>query len=263
MKKYILHSCLSVLLLGLSACAGEQGGDVTGFADGTGGLRLRAGYSDMTIPVITRSADFSGLEVDDLHIVITDNKDGSVKLNKVYGDLANEEEGGLPVILPLGEYTVKACTTTETSAGITSIPYFMAENSKVVVEEKQISNVSLTCTFEGIGVELELSDRFKQLMEEHPNDYSYTVTVSNGVASSEFTPENTAAVYFLDACEALVVKVKVRLGSSNKWYPERTYYVKNSTNTPATSPRLGEYYMIRLDAGTEQEDVLSLKSVAQ
>ena len=41
------------------------------------------------------------------------------------------------------------------------------------------------------------------------------------------------------------------------------YFVKNSLNTPATSPQLGEYYVIRLDAGAEQEETLSLKSVTQ
>lgn len=264
MKRNILYCCLCAVLLGLSACGDEPENKVTGFEEGTGGLRLMAGYStEIKVPVITRSADFSDLAVEDLHIVITDNKDNSVKLDKVYGDLLNEEEGGLPVVLPLGEYTVKACTTTETADGVTEIPYFMAENNKVVVVEKQISNVALSCSFESIGVELEISDRFKQLMKEHPNNYSYQVTVSNGIASREFTPEKMAPAYLLDVCKALVVKVKVRLDSSNKWYPERTYYVKNSLNTPATSPQLGEYYVIHLDAGAEQEDALSLKSVTQ
>ncbi|MCM0716960.1 DUF4493 domain-containing protein [Parabacteroides sp. W1-Q-101] len=264
MKRNILYCCLCAVLLGWSACGDEPENKVTGFEEGTGGLRLMAGYStEIKVPVITRSADFSALAVKDLHIVITDNKDNSVKLDKVYGDLLNEEEGGLPIVLPLGEYTVKACTTTDTAEGVTEIPYFMAENDKVRVEEKQISNVSLRCTFESIGVELAVSDQFKQLMEEQPNNYSYQVTVSNGIVSREFTPDKMTAVYFLDACKALVVKVKVRLGASNSWYPKRTYYVKNSLNTPATSPQLGEYYVIRLDAGAEQEETLSLKSVTQ
>ncbi|MCD8136404.1 MAG: DUF4493 domain-containing protein [Parabacteroides gordonii] len=264
MKRNILYNCLCAVLLGLSACGDEPESKMIGFEEGTGGLRLMAGYStEIKIPIITRSADFSELAVDDLHIVITDNKDNSVKLNKVYGDLLNEDDGGVRDILPLGEYTVKASTTTDTAEGVTKIPYFMAENNKVKVEEKQISNVSLRCTFESIGVELALSDQFKQLMEEQPNNYSYQVTVSNGTASREFTPDEMTVAYFLDACDALVVKVKVRLGSSNKWYPERTYYVKNTLNTPATSPQLGEYYVISLDAGLESEKSLSLKSVAQ
>lgn len=264
MKRNILYCCLCTVLLGLSACGDGSVDKNEYFEEGMGGLRLMAGYStEIKVPIITRSADFSDLVVEDLHIVITDNKDNSVKLDKVYGDLLNEEEGGLPIVLPLGEYTVKACTTTDTADGITEIPYFMAENNKVMVVEKQISNVALSCTFESIGVELEISDQFKQLMKEHPNNYSYQVTVSNGMASWEFTPEKMTTAYFLDACKALVVKVKVRLGSSNKWYPERTYYVKNSLNTPATSPQLGEYYVIRLDAGLELEKVLSLKSVTQ
>jgi len=67
--------------------------------------------------------------------------------------------------------------------------------------------------------------------------------------------------YFLDPCDELVAKVRVRLGSNNQWYPERTYRIKNDHNNPETSPKLGEYYIIRLDAGEEEEKVI-LKTLA-
>ena len=83
--------------------------------------------------------------------------------------------------------------------------------------------------------------------------------VSNGVADWTFSKEKTDVGYFIDACDELVVKVKVRLGD-DKWYPERTYRVKNDDNNPATSPKLGEYYIINLDAG-ETPEKLSLRTV--
>ena len=48
----------------------------------------------------------------------------------------------------------------------------------------------------------------------------------------------------------MVATVRVRLDSNNVWYPSRNYRIKNGRD----APRLGEYYIITLDAGEEPEN---------
>ena len=67
MKKIWIYLVMS---LGLAACSNEVDSP---FAEGMGGLRLTAKMdTEITIPVITKSADFSGLRVEDLFIRIYD-----------------------------------------------------------------------------------------------------------------------------------------------------------------------------------------------
>lgn len=257
MKKK-LYIVLMPLLAILSGCGGDSMEST--LPDGMGELRLRAGMStEITIPVITKAADFGNLSVEDLYILVMDNRDHSVVLNKTYGELLkgnpDDPGAGLPIILPQGEYTVQA-STHEKREDVLDNPYFMARNEAVIIDEKRTSTVELKCTFQSVGVELVISDQFKQLMEEMPEAYSYKVSVSNGIASRSFDPENMNPGYFLDACDELIVKVQVRLGSTNDWYPERTWRITNKGN----APRLGEYYVIKLDAGQTPE-ATSLKSL--
>ena len=74
--------------------------------------------------------------------------------------------------------------------------------------------------------------------------------VSNGKVNWIFSPEQMTVGYFLETCDELVATVRVRLDSNNVWYPSRTYRIKNGSD----APRLGEYYIITLDAGEEPEN---------
>ena len=81
------------------------------------------------------------------------------------------------------------------------------------------------------------------------NNYSYKVSISNGKATWEFSPEQMTVGYFVEPCDELVATVDVRLGDMVKWYPTRVYRIKNKEQ----APQLGEYYIITLDAGEEPE----------
>ena len=248
MKKYWIYLMMS---LGLAACSNEADSP---FAEGMGGLRLTAKMdTEITIPVITKSADFSDLRVEDLFIRIYDERGSLVNTGaETYGDLLEQDEegeGGLPIVLPLGSYTVKASTSTKEADGVMATPYFAATQENVIVEEKRTSTAVLRCTLQSIGVELQLSEQFKAKLAANPNNYSYEVIVYNGIVDWTFSPEKTAAGYFIEACEELVVTVKVRLDSNNVWYPARTYRIKHNDQ----APQLGEYYIITLDAGEEPE----------
>ena len=247
MKKIWIYLVMS---LGLAACSNEVDSP---FAEGMGGLRLTAKMdTEITIPVITKSADFSGLRVEDLFIRIYD-EGGSLIKTETYGDLLEQDEegkGGLPIVLPLGAYTVKASTSMKEADGVMSTPYFAATHENVIVEEKRISTAELRCTLQSIGVELQLSEQFKAKLEANPNNYSYEVIVSNGKVNWIFSPEQMMVGYFLETCDELVATVRVRLDSNNVWYPSRNYRIKNGSD----APRLGEYYIITLDAGEEPEN---------
>lgn len=250
MKRNLLHILFISLGAVFVACSDTV---ESPFAEGMGELRLTAQMSaDSSIPVITKAPDFSNISVEGLYIIVTNNASGAEVVNELYGDLLTDTESAnpaLPIALPVGSYTVKACTSNNTTVGILKDPYFEEVLDDVIIEEKKVSTAKLTCTFESIGVELALSEQFKAKLEAEPHNYSYEVKVSNGIANCTFTPEQTDEQYFLSACEELVVRIKVRLGSSNAWYPERVYRIKNNGN----APQLGEYYIITLDAGEEQE----------
>ena len=257
MKKIWIYFMMS---LGLAACSNEADSP---FAEGMGGLCLTAKMdTEITIPMITKSADFSDLRVEDLFIRIYDESGALVNTGaETYGDLLaldDKGEGGLPIVLPLGSYTVKASTSTKEADGVMATPYFAATQESVIVEEKRISTAVLLCTLQSIGVELQLSEQFKAKMEAEPNNYSYEVKVSNGKAKWEFSPEQMTVGYFIEPCDELVATVRVRLGSSNDWYDPRTYRIKNN----GQAPQLGEYYIITLDAGEEPEtNEASLRAV--
>lgn len=261
MKKKLYILLMPLLAIIFSGCEGNSLEST--LPDGMGELCLRAGMStEISIPVITKVADFGDIPVEDLYILVMDNSDNSVVLNKTYGELLkgsqDDPSAGLPIILPQGEYTVQA-STHEKREDVLDSPYFMARNEAVIIDEKRTSTVELKCTFQSIGVELVISDQFKQLMEEMPEAYSYKVSVSNGLVTWSFDPENMNPGYFQDTCEELIVKVQVRLGSTNDWYPERIWRVTNK----GYAPRLGEYYIINLDASKTPEatpETISLKS---
>ncbi|WP_293709267.1 DUF4493 domain-containing protein [uncultured Parabacteroides sp.] len=254
MKKTILYTLFLPLLAAFTACSEGADLDNSPYTDGMGGLSLKNSTStNITIPVITKSADFSDIEVDNFYVGIL-KADGSVA--KEFDTFTGLVDAGLPLVLPHGDYSVIASSYKLGDIKVSATPYFVDQRN-FTIEEKTTTNVDLKCTFKSLGVELALSEQFKKMLELKPNNYSYKVTVSNGVADWEFTPDKMDSGYFIDPCDELLIKVTVRLGSGDQWYPERTYRVKNNTN----SPKLGEYYIINLDAG-EQPQKLSLKAVS-
>lgn len=253
MKKQLLYTLFLPLFAAFTACSEGMDSDNSPYDEGMGGLSLKnSTTTNITIPVITKGADFSDINAGDFYVGIFDEQGSAVKEFDTYTALV---DSGLPLILPYGNYSVVASSYKVGDVKVSENPYFVDEQG-FIIEEKKTTNVDLTCKFKSLGVELALSDQFKALLENRPNDYAYEVTASNGVANWTFSIDQMKPGYFVDACEELVVKVKVRLGS-DLWYPERTYRIKNN----GSSPQLGEYYIIRLDAGAEEE-AYSLKSIA-
>lgn len=233
------------LLTGLLACSNDLDRPAD-YSDGMGGLNLSA-ETKTSVIMITKGADFSTVDVNNFNVKITDQAAGKVFFNDTYQALKDS----LPLVMPLGNYTVIAGSRKTTETTVSEIPYFM-NRQEFVIEENTTTNVSLTCTFESLGVELVLSEQFQQKIAAEPHNYSYEVVVSNGLEQWSFTPDQMKPGYFLADCDELVVTVRVRLGSANQWYPNRVYRIKNAGN----APKLGEYYVITLDAGETPETTL-------
>lgn len=249
MKRYWIYLAMS---LGLAACSGEEMMQ-SPYEKDMGGLSMEAAVDYTTeIPVITKSADFSALDVEKFYIEIQPEAGGEKKFNKTYSEFKNE---GRPFLLNQGRYRIVVGSRREAETTASSTPYFGYEGS-FLIQEKTTTNLSVTCTYESLGVELALSEQFKAKIEERPNYYDYKVSVSNGAGEWSFDKENMEPGYFRQGCEELVVKVTAFI--DGREYPTRTYRIKND----GQAPRLGEYYIITLDAGEEPEtNEASLRAV--
>lgn len=241
MKRYWIYLAMS---LGLAACSGEEMMQ-SPYEKDMGGLSMEAAVDYTTeIPVITKSADFSALDVEKFYIEIQPEDGGEKLFNDTYTAFKN---AGRPFLMNQGRYRIVVGSRREAETTASSTPYFAYEGS-FLIQEKTTTNLSVTCAYESLGVELILSEQLQAKIEERPNYYSYTVSVSNGAGEWSFdNKENMEPGYFRQGCEELVVKVKAFF--DGREYPIRTYRIKNN----GQAPQLGEYYIITLDAGEEPE----------
>lgn len=241
-----IHWILIVFVCLLAACQEEE---TSSFSRGAGGLNLKSPSADTEteIPVILTKGIRFDMDPATFPIVIYDQSGTAYKTFPSYTAMIQE---GTPLVLPVGKYTVKASSFTP-AAGVSESPYF-EDNQAFAIEEKTITHVSLCCRFKSLGFELLIADGLAGWLKKEPANYSYSVTVSNGVASWTFDADHTRPVYFLDGCSELVVKINVKLAGTQ--YPERTY---RFTGTAGAAPELGEYYRITLDAGKNKMNLLS------
>ncbi|RHJ94157.1 DUF4493 domain-containing protein [Parabacteroides bouchesdurhonensis] len=251
--KYIIYSILFLMAgLGITGC-GDSDNLKGGFAEGTGGLNLKepSTEKEIDIPVIyTRSGNIA-FDLQPETFPVSIYKKGSETSVKSFESFTALIDAGTPLVLPVGEYTVKASSFTP-SEKVSEKPYFDG-STDFKIEEGDVLNTSVKCFFKSLGVELRLSDRFKELLAAQPENYDYTVTVSNELATWTFDKKEMKTGYFLDGCTRLIVKVVVKMGGQT--YPERTWYFKNGEN----APQIGEYYIITLDAGKNELKMSSYK----
>lgn len=251
MKIIFLSGLLTFAATLLIGCDNAQEAGKETWIDGTGALNLQTPTteSEVDIPIIyTKAGEVSfGMKPETFPIYIYEEDGTSVV--KSFPSFAALREAGTPLVLPVGEYVIKACSFAPTE-GVSEKPYFEG-SSTFSIEEKTVLNTSVSCTFQSLGVELRLSDRFNKLLEEQPDNYNYSVVVSNEVAQWAFDKKNMKPGYFLKECDQLITKVIVKMAGQT--YPERTWYFKNNEN----SPQLGEYYIITLDAGKNETKMLS------
>lgn len=253
MKSIFFFTLLVAVASSLTGCDNSQETTQSIWADRTGALNLKtpATESEVDIPIIyTKSGDISfGMDPETFPVSIY--KANETTATKDFTSFTALKEAGTPLVLPVGDYIVKACSF-KPSAGISENPYFEGV-STFTIEEKTVLNTSVLCTFQSIGVELRLSDRFTKLLEEQPENYNYSVVISNDADSWTFNKKNMKPGYFIKGCDRLTAKVVVKMAGQT--YPERTWYFKNNEN----APQLGEYYIITLDAGKSELKMSSHK----
>ena len=169
MKHLYVFITASALLL--SAC-GEERLPGEGFDTGTGGLRLEQPemQSETDIPVIVTRSGF-GLEPGSFPIRI-EQKEGenSYTTYTTFVSYNAMLDSGMPLVLPVGNYRVVATSyeASDAGSGVSETPYFEG-SQEFVIEEKTVTSVpKLLCTFESVGVELQLSEQFRNLLETQP-----------------------------------------------------------------------------------------------
>ena len=237
---------------------------------GMGSLNIQpTAETDIQIPVITtRSSDLlPEQDVNTYYLSITGETD---KEYEQFSDLVDE---GLPLELPVGDYTITVSSFKRDGVSISEKPYFFKTES-FKIEDKTTTNLSLKCTFKSIGVIVRPSEEFQKLLDDESTSlaYAFEADVYNGdsdVKLSFYQWKNDGEAvnkkldpgYFLDEPQSgkLKVKVRVRLNSINKWYPERTYYLDNN-GQPA---ELGQYYIITVDAGPHVQETQTLKAAVE
>lgn len=250
MKRITIILLFVSLWIGFTACQQDMTSDDE-LSTGDGALRLErlAIQEESDIPVIQTKGSF-GLDAGKFPIELWQRNNEDLTLYKSFISYTAMIEQGMPLVLPVGSYEVRATSyLKEAGVKVNSTPWFEGKQ-EVVIEEKTVTSVpTLHCTFQSVGVELRLSDQFKAKLLAEPLNYDYSLTVSTSEASASFNTEAVpAAVYFEDSAEKLTVKVIIKLDGVT--YPERTYYISNPDKQIVS---VGEYYIINLDAGVTSE----------
>lgn len=268
MKQIIYKSVLVFFSAMIAFSCEEKGNLKPEIPSGMGTLNIQpTAETDIQIPVITtRSSDlFPEQDVNTYYLSITGETD---KEYEQFSDLVDE---GLPLELPIGDYEITASSFKKENTLVSKEPYFV-KTEKFKIEDKTTTNLSLKCTFESIGVVVKPSEDFQKLLDAKPYNYAFEVDVYNGEPEAvisffekqeldEAKQTQLEPAYFLDAPEDgyLQVKVRVKLGAANDWYPERTYYLNNN-GQPA---ELGQYYIITIDAGPHVQEAQTLRMAVE
>lgn len=234
---------------------------------GMGSLNIQpTAETDIQIPVVTtRSSElFPEQDVNTYYLSITG------ETNKEYDQFSDLIDEGLPLELPVGDYSITVSSFKRDGVSISEKPYFLKTES-FKIEDKTTTNLSLKCTFESIGIIVKPSEEFQKLLDDQPFAYAFEADVYNGVEDAKISfyqrqedggslEKSIEPAYFLDAPASgkLEVKVRVRL-FSDQWYPERTYYLDNN-GQPAD---LGQYYIITVDAGPHVQETQTLKAAVE
>lgn len=142
------------------------------------------------------------------------------------------------IVLPVGEYTVKAYSRDKVEGGVFDSPYFYGENKNVVILEKKITTVpAITCSFRSAAVDISFTTSFRALFEDN-----YQMKVVNG-AGKECTytkADNGKIIYFDDLNGGLRLEYTVQAKGQDAAYPVRTKELLNKGN----APKAGDYYIV-------------------
>lgn len=252
MKSIINNIFFLIIGLLIAGCSDSDERE-SSFAKGTGGLNLTVPETEkeIDIPVIyTKAGDLNFNLQPEIFPISVYEKDGGAKV-KDFESFTALIDSGTPLVLPVGAYEIKASSFNPTES-VSEKPYFEG-TTNFEIEEGVVLNTSVICTFKSLGVELRLSERFQELLSQEPDNYDYNVTVSNEKGSWSFDKKNMKSGYFLDGCSRLTVKVVVKM--KGQTYPERTWHFTNGEN----APKVGEYYIVTLDAGKSELRMSSCK----
>lgn len=242
--KILSSLCMGLLLTALyfSSCSSDHEEEFSFSGPDKGGLRLQMPNIDQTDPVvITKAADFTMLDPE--LFIIEIYRAGESQYYKRFETFIDMQEEGTPLELPVGDYTVKAFSC-DPDPVMRGVPYFCGE-ADLRIETHAISQVTVECRYESLGVEIVLTDAFRSFFNDN---YKITVEQDNG-ASAILTKNSFERIYFTSDC--LYLKVTIECTPKNgEAYSPRVYYFNREGEDPAfgeDGPFKGEYFIITID----------------
>lgn len=258
--KTLYTSILLLLCACFYSCQTEVENEHTFTTPNIGGLNFQTFAVDTTdIPIImTKAPDFGVLNKEDFIVrfythdgseytggITNSEIDGSQSTNKYSGKtLRRLREMGMPLLFPIGEYTMKAFSY-DSIAVLVDKPYFMGETT-FTIEEHVVNDATVVCRYQSVGAEVRLSDDFLSFFKDN-----YKIIISNGLGSSQtFDKDNQSIFYFTENCDYLKVVVECET-KDNLIYNPRTYYFNGKGEDPQfenDGPRRGQHFIIGINA---------------
>ena len=145
--------------------------------------------------VMTNAATAPGTKGDDATFNVDDfgvdilpvGSEIPIKEYESYGEL---KENGLSVVLPAGDYVLRAHSDDEEFSASWEHPYFLGEEP-FTIEPGIITEVNLTCYMQSVKVQIVLSDEFLASFRD-----DYAVTITNGESVLIFDSHTPLTGYF-------------------------------------------------------------------
>ncbi|MDF9831116.1 DUF4493 domain-containing protein [Parabacteroides sp. PF5-6] len=242
-NKQTITRCLCLILAGfcLSSCGADSDEAFTFSGPDKGGLRLQLPALDPSEPiVISKAADFT--LIDPADFVIEIYKKGEDNYYKRFETFTDMQAEGTPLELPVGEYTVKAFSCDPDP--VMDMPYFCG-STDLRIEAHSISQATVECRYESLGVEIILTDAFRNFFADI---YQITVEQDTGI-SAVLIKHSPSRIYFTNDC--LYLKVTIECTPKNgDASTARVYYFNREGEDPdfnGDGPFKGEYFMITID----------------
>lgn len=241
----LLFSILSMLTV---SCQKDEIGNQD-VPENYGQLSLQSVGIDDEIQVVGTKA--FGMDVSTFKVELKSNPtvDHPLDTTIVFDSFAKMQEKDF-IVLPVGEYTVKAYSRDKVEGGVFDSPYFYGENKNVVVLEKKITTIpAITCTFQSAAVDIRIISSFLYYFKDN-----YQMKVVNG-AGKECTytkADEGKVIYFDDLDGGLSLEYTVQAKDQNAAYPVRTKELLNMGN----AAKAGDYYVVEFTGSNPETKAL-------
>lgn len=202
--------------------------------------------SGTDIPVVLKSA--ATVDVDTFHIVIKDASGNPVKQN--FDTFAELKKEGMPLILPVGSYTVEA-SSGDLPDAVFDKPCYRG-NKPFAIEENTVTEIKIHCKHQSIKVSLKYTDNFLNMINS-----DFKVSVTNSRAELIFTEKEKRSAFF-----TVSQLFTVHVTGTSKEFGTRIDFagdIKHIKDGAEQELKAGDHLIVTLDAYKESPIVKSIQ----